>query len=110
MKTAAGVSASVSATDIWISMIAFYLIFAVLGVADGYLMVHYGRRALDEDPIATLLGDGSHGGGSGGGPGGGSGGGPAGGSGGPDDTGGPPGPPTTPSDDSSDRDELALVY
>jgi cytochrome d ubiquinol oxidase subunit I len=55
MKTADGVSPSVSATDIWISLAVFYAIFAVLAAADGYLMVHFGRRALGADPIAKLL-------------------------------------------------------
>ena len=34
MLTKNGVSPSVSATDIWISLVVFYLIYAVLGVAD----------------------------------------------------------------------------
>jgi len=47
MKTAAGVSPSVTATEIWISLVVFVAIYAVLGAADAYLMVHYGRRELD---------------------------------------------------------------
>ena len=35
-----------SATDIWISLIVFVLIYAVLGVADAYLMIRYGRQEL----------------------------------------------------------------
>ena len=54
MKTANGVSPSVSATDIWISLVVFVLIFAVLGVADAWLMLRYGRRELGHDPLAKL--------------------------------------------------------
>ncbi len=55
MKTANGVSPSVSATDIWISLVVFYLIFIVLGVADAWLMIRFGRKPLDHDPIAKLV-------------------------------------------------------
>jgi cytochrome d ubiquinol oxidase subunit I len=48
MKTAAGVSPSVSAYEIWISLCIFVLIFAVFAVVDGFLMVRFGRRELDE--------------------------------------------------------------
>ena len=54
MKTANGVSPSVSATDIWISLIVFYLIFIAFGIADTWLMIRYGRKPLDHDPIAKL--------------------------------------------------------
>ena len=54
MKTANGVSPSVSATDIWISLVIFVLVFAVLGVADAWLMLRYGRRELGHDPLAKL--------------------------------------------------------
>ena len=54
MKTANGVSPSVSATDIWISLIVFYLIFIAFGVADTWLMIRYGRKPLDHDPLAKL--------------------------------------------------------
>jgi cytochrome d ubiquinol oxidase subunit I len=80
MKTANGVSPSVSATDIWISIIVFLAIFVALGVADGWLMVRYGRRPLGQDPLAAVTS--------------------AGGAGGPDSS------PT----DSSDEDESELVY
>jgi cytochrome bd ubiquinol oxidase subunit I len=46
MKTAQAASPSVSATDIWISLTVFVLLYAALGVADGYLMIHYGRKDL----------------------------------------------------------------
>jgi len=57
MLTKNGVSASVSATDIWISLIVFYAIYAVLGVANTWLMIRYGRRSLGEDPLAKLMPD-----------------------------------------------------
>ena len=80
MKTANGVSPSVSATDIWISIVIFVLVFAVLGVADAWLMLRYGRRELGHDPLAKLTS--------------------------PD--GGAGTPPTE--HESSDEDESALVY
>ena len=46
MKTSQAASPSVTATDIWISLIVFVLLYAALGVADGYLMIHYGRKDL----------------------------------------------------------------
>jgi cytochrome d ubiquinol oxidase subunit I len=46
MKTADGVSPSISASDVWISIVVFLAVFAALAVADGYLMVHYGRKHL----------------------------------------------------------------
>jgi cytochrome d ubiquinol oxidase subunit I len=49
MTTAQAASPSVTSTDIWISLIVFVTLFAALGVADGYLMIHYGRRDLDLD-------------------------------------------------------------
>ncbi len=49
MKTAAGVSPTVSSVDIWISLAVFVAVYAVLGAADGYLMVRYGRRDLTTD-------------------------------------------------------------
>ena len=55
MKTAQGVSTSVSATDIWISLVVFYVIFIGIGVADAWLMIRYGRKPLDHDPIAKLV-------------------------------------------------------
>ena len=81
MKTANGVSPSVSATDIWISIIVFVAIFAVLGVADTWLMIRYSRRELGDDPLAKITspdGDGHS--------------------------------PASAQLESSDEDELALVY
>jgi cytochrome bd-type quinol oxidase subunit 1 len=80
MKTANGVSPSVSATDIWISLVIFVLIFLVLGVADTWLMLRYGRRELGHDPLAKLV-----------------------------SPGGDAGPSST-EHESSDEDESALVY
>ena len=54
MKTANGVSSSVSATDIWISILVFAAVFVVLGVADTWLMLRYGRRPFGHDPLAKL--------------------------------------------------------
>jgi cytochrome d ubiquinol oxidase subunit I len=54
MRTANGVSPSVSATDIWISIMVFLTVFIALGVADGWLMIRYGRRPLGEDPLAKV--------------------------------------------------------
>jgi cytochrome d ubiquinol oxidase subunit I len=47
MKTAAGRSPAVSATDIWISLAVFVLLYVGLGAADVVLMVRYGRRDLE---------------------------------------------------------------
>jgi cytochrome d ubiquinol oxidase subunit I len=55
MKTANGVSPSVSTTDVWISLVVFYLIFIAFGIADTWLMIRYGRKELDHDPIAKLV-------------------------------------------------------
>jgi cytochrome d ubiquinol oxidase subunit I len=87
MLTKNGVSASVSATDIWISLIVFYAIYAVLGVANTWLMIRFGRRSLGEDPLAKLMPD-------------------------PDNSSGTPGsaPSATAELESSDEDDLALVY
>ncbi len=49
MKTVDGVSPSVTATDIWISLVVFVLIYLVLGAADVYLMIRYGRKQLGGD-------------------------------------------------------------
>src|SRR3954469_8872598 len=46
MKTADGVSPSVSVTEIWISLGVFALLFVALGVTDLVLMLRYARREL----------------------------------------------------------------
>ena len=47
LKTANGVSPSVTVTELWISILAFVAVYAVLGVVEGFLMVRYARRDLD---------------------------------------------------------------
>ncbi len=54
MKTADGVSPSVSETEIWISIVVFALIYIVLGVADLVLMLRYARRDLPETAPAKV--------------------------------------------------------
>ncbi len=49
MKTINANSPSVSSTDIWISLIAFVLIYIALGAADVILMLRYSRKGLDAD-------------------------------------------------------------
>jgi cytochrome d ubiquinol oxidase subunit I len=49
MKTADGVSPSVGVTWIWISLVTFVLIYAVLAAADLALMLRYSRRALETE-------------------------------------------------------------
>ena len=49
MTTAQGASPSVTSADIWISLSVFVVLYAILGVADGYLMIRYGRRDLELD-------------------------------------------------------------
>ena len=48
IKTSAGVSPTVSATWIWITLILFILVYGIFAVVDGFLMVRYGRKALSE--------------------------------------------------------------
>jgi cytochrome bd-type quinol oxidase subunit 1 len=59
MKTSAGVSPSVSATWIWITLILFILVYGVFAVVDGFLMVHYGRRELTDAEEEEGVHDGS---------------------------------------------------
>jgi cytochrome d ubiquinol oxidase subunit I len=80
MKTANGVSPSVSATDIWISIFVFLAVFVALGIADCWLMLRYGRRPLGQDPLAKVTS--------------------------PEDAGAPGSPDTH----WADEDESALVY
>ena len=47
MKTINANSPSVTSTDIWISLIAFVLIYIALGAADLVLMLRYARKELD---------------------------------------------------------------
>ncbi len=80
MKTAAGVSSSVTATEIWISIVIFVGIFAVLAVADTWLMVRFSRKDFGADPLARVTSDGGAAG------------------------------PSSAEHESSDEDESALVY
>jgi len=51
MKTVNANSPSVTSTDIWISLIAFVLIYIALGAADLFLMLRYARKGLaSEEP------------------------------------------------------------
>ena len=53
-KTVNANSPSVSATEIWISLIVFVLAYIVLGAADLVLMLRYSRRGLaDADAEAA---------------------------------------------------------
>jgi cytochrome bd-type quinol oxidase subunit 1 len=49
MKTVSASSPSVTQADIWISLIAFVLIYIALGAADLVLMLRYARKGLDHD-------------------------------------------------------------
>jgi len=49
MKTAEANSPSVTSTDVWISLIAFVVIYIALGAADLLLMLHYSRKGLGDD-------------------------------------------------------------
>ncbi len=55
MKTVNANSPSVSSLDIWISLIAFVLVYIALGAADLILMLRYSRKGLDpeEGPEGT---------------------------------------------------------
>ncbi len=53
MKTINASSPSVSSTDIWISLVAFVLIYVALGAADLLLMLRYSRKGLDDDSDAS---------------------------------------------------------
>ncbi len=55
MKTVNANSPSVSSLDIWISLIAFVLVYIALGAADLTLMLRYSRKGLDpdDDPEGT---------------------------------------------------------
>jgi cytochrome d ubiquinol oxidase subunit I len=60
MKTINANSPSVSATDIWISLIAFVLIYLALGAADLILMLRYARKDLDPDDGPDGTSPGAH--------------------------------------------------
>jgi cytochrome bd-type quinol oxidase subunit 1 len=57
MKTVNANSPSVTATDVWISLVAFVLVYIALGAADLILMLRYARRGLeDERPAGAEAG------------------------------------------------------
>jgi len=49
LKTVNANSPAVTSTDIWISLVAFVLIYIALGAADLVLMLRYGRKELDQE-------------------------------------------------------------
>jgi len=49
LKTVNANSPAVTSTDIWISLVAFVLIYIALGAADLVLMLRYGRKELGEE-------------------------------------------------------------
>ncbi len=53
MRTSTGVSPSVSATEVWVSMIAYTLVYAVLAVIEVKLFLTYVRRGAEpfEEPV-----------------------------------------------------------
>ena len=54
MKTSAGVSPSVSVTELAVSLTVFLVLYLLLGVVDVFLMLRYGRREIEPDaPDAT---------------------------------------------------------
>ena len=66
LKTSQAASPSVTSTDIWISLTVFVLLYISLGVADVYLMIHYGRQQLEPSPEEESGGGGGGGEGVGG--------------------------------------------
>ncbi|HZM57412.1 MAG TPA: cytochrome ubiquinol oxidase subunit I [Acidimicrobiales bacterium] len=61
MKTVDGVSPTVTSAEIWISLVVFVLIYAALGAADAFLMIHYGRKQLGEGSEDSDAGGGTAG-------------------------------------------------
>jgi cytochrome bd ubiquinol oxidase subunit I len=57
MLTKNGLSPSVSTTELWISVIAFVLIYGALGTVDLLLMLRYSRKELPPVPAATPAGE-----------------------------------------------------
>ncbi len=53
MKTINANSPSVTSTDIWISLVAFVLLYIALGAADLLLMLRYSRKGLEDDGEGT---------------------------------------------------------
>jgi cytochrome bd-type quinol oxidase subunit 1 len=53
MLTKDGLSPSVSTTELWISVLVFFVIYGALGTVDLVLMLRYGRRELPPAPTQT---------------------------------------------------------
>jgi len=51
MKTINGASPAVTSTEVWISLVAFVVIFVLIGAADVYLMLRYARSGLRDEEI-----------------------------------------------------------
>jgi cytochrome d ubiquinol oxidase subunit I len=56
MLTKNGVSPSITATDLWISVVGFGVIYTAIAVVDAMLMIRYGRRELAAAPLGTTHG------------------------------------------------------
>jgi cytochrome d ubiquinol oxidase subunit I len=53
MKTANGITPLLGASWVWISLLAFVLVYIALGIADAMLMIRYARKGLpDEEAMA----------------------------------------------------------
>jgi cytochrome d ubiquinol oxidase subunit I len=61
MKTSAGVSPTVSAAWIWITLVLFIAVYGIFAVVDGVLMLRYGRKALTEGESGETGAGGSEG-------------------------------------------------
>ena len=57
MLTKNGLSPSVSTTELWISVIAFVVIYGALGTVDLLLMLRYSRKELPPAPVLTAAGE-----------------------------------------------------
>jgi cytochrome bd ubiquinol oxidase subunit I len=57
MLTKNGLSPSVSTTELWISVIAFLVIYGALGTVDLLLMLRYSRKELPPAPAETTAGE-----------------------------------------------------
>jgi cytochrome d ubiquinol oxidase subunit I len=64
MKTVNAASPSVSATDIWISLIVFVALYLALGAADLYLMLRYACKGLPSEDEHSAAGTAHDGGGA----------------------------------------------
>ena len=57
LLTKNGLSPSVSTTELWISVLAFVLLYGTLGTIDLLLMLRYSRKELDPAPAGSELGE-----------------------------------------------------